>query len=69
MLIDTLLVNADVITIDHRLPRAAAVGIVGERVVFVGDAAEAADLSARRTIDLGGRTVVPGFNDAHSTLR
>lgn len=68
MLIDTLIVNADVVTIDQRRPRAAAIGIVGEQIVFVGDADDAAGLSARRTIDLGGRTVVPGFNDAHQHM-
>lgn len=68
MRLDTLLTGANAITIDGRRPRAEAVGIVGERIVFVGSAAEAAELSARRVVDLGGRTVVPGFNDAHQHM-
>lgn len=68
MRLDTLLTGANALTIDGRQPRAESVGIVGERIVFVGSAAEAAELSARRLVDLGGRTVVPGFNDAHQHM-
>ncbi len=42
--------------------------IRGERVVAVGSTAEIAAQAGASTrgIDLGGRTVVPGFNDAHA---
>ena len=65
---DLLLHNGNLITVDPRRPRATALGIIGERIVFVGDEAAAADVSTRRRIDLGGRTVVPGFNDAHQHM-
>lgn len=68
MKLDLLLRNANVVTVDRRRPRATSIGIIGEHLVFVGDDADAADLSARRTVDLGGRTVVPGFNDAHQHM-
>ena len=68
MRVDTLLMNANVITIDTRQPRAQSIGIIGEQVVFVGDEAEGNELSARRRIDLGGATIVPGFNDAHQHM-
>ena len=67
-LLDVVLTHANVVTIDQRRPRAEAIGIVGESIAWVGTVAEAAELSARRRIDVGGRTVVPGFNDAgHSS--
>ncbi len=68
MQLDTLLTGANVVTIDHRRPTASAIGIVGDRLVFVGTDDEAAGLAARRTVALGGRTIVPGFNDAHQHM-
>ncbi|MDX1394061.1 MAG: amidohydrolase family protein [Gemmatimonadota bacterium] len=41
----------------------ADVGVRGDRIVAVGDLSGA---GAARVIDLGGRTVVPGFIDIHS---
>jgi predicted amidohydrolase YtcJ len=64
----TLFVNANALTMDPRTPRASAVAITNGRIAAVGDTDE---LLARRdrdteVIDLGGRTVVPGFVDAHN---
>lgn len=44
-----------------------AIAIRGERIVAVGDATEVGVLRGRRTrvVDLRGRTVTPGFQDAH----
>jgi predicted amidohydrolase YtcJ len=49
------------------LPGATAVAVAGERVVAVGgDADMAAWITPRtRVVELRGRLVVPGFNDAH----
>ncbi|MGY9075143.1 MAG: amidohydrolase [Acidimicrobiales bacterium] len=66
--LDTLLVNGRFVTMDNGVPHASTIGIIGERIVLVGDVNAAAGLSARRTIDLDGRTVVPGFNDAHQHM-
>ncbi len=64
---DTVLLNGHVFTGDPANPWAEALAIRGDRVIAVGTTAEVAALassvSARR--DLGGRAVVPGFNDAH----
>ena len=66
---DTLLVNGRIFTANPAQPWAEALAIRGERIVAVGTtAALAVDGEATRRIDLGGRTVVPGFNDAHLTL-
>jgi N-acyl-D-amino-acid deacylase len=41
----------------------ADVGILGDRIAWVGPLPEA---SARRTLDLGGRVLAPGFIDLHT---
>lgn len=46
--------------------REHAIAVHQGRIVALGDAA--AGLSARRTVDLGGATVVPGFHDAHNHM-
>src|SRR6476646_2200060 len=49
---------------------AEAVGVRDGRIVCVGrndDVLHAADATTRR-IDLGGRTLIPGFNDAHAHI-
>ncbi len=67
--IDLLLKNATFLTMDDANPLAEAVGIRGDRIVWVGDAEQARDLThVGRELDLGGATVVPGFNDAHNHL-
>lgn len=65
---ETLYFNAKVITVDSSNPRAEAVIVSGERIVFVGSTHEAtARVSARaRKINLKGKTLVPGFNDDHT---
>ncbi|MFN8094441.1 MAG: amidohydrolase [Vicinamibacteria bacterium] len=57
-------------TVDARRPRAAAVAVRGDRVVAVGGDADVALLVGPRTrvVELAGRTVVPGFDDAHAHL-
>ena len=65
---DLVLHHGSFFTVDASQPRAEAVAIAGDRFVAVGSNAEMlglADGSARK-VDLGGRTVVPGFIDAHS---
>jgi predicted amidohydrolase YtcJ len=64
---DTILVNGKVFTSNSEQPWAQAIAIRGERIVAVGatEAIAATAGAATRRIDLGGRTVVPGFNDAH----
>jgi hypothetical protein len=65
---DLVLHGGNVITIDPRQPKAEAIAIAGERILAVGSDAEVAALSgsATKKVDLGGKTVVPGFIDAHS---
>src|SRR3989449_6232204 len=65
---DLILLRANVITMDAARPRARAIAIAGDRRLAVGDEAEVPGLArpGARRVDLAGRTVVPGFIDAHS---
>jgi predicted amidohydrolase YtcJ len=65
---DTLIVNARVNTLDPRRPRADAIAIKGERILAVGSESELSSFKGEKTkvIDAGGRTVIPGLNDAHT---
>jgi predicted amidohydrolase YtcJ len=67
---DTVLLNGKVFTANPAQPWAQAVAIRGDRIVAVGDTASISALagSATRRVDAGGRTVVPGFNDAHTHI-
>lgn len=68
--IGSILVNAKVLTMDPGRPRAEAVALAGERIVAVGSNANIRRLasSSASTIDCQGRTLLPGFNDAHIHL-
>jgi predicted amidohydrolase YtcJ len=61
-------VNGNLLTQDPERPRADALAADGERILAVGSRAEveAAARRGSRRVDLGGRTLVPGFNDAHA---
>ncbi len=64
-----ILRNARAITFDPALPRASAVALAGDRILAVGGE-EVAGLATASTevIDLGGATLIPGFNDAHAHM-
>jgi hypothetical protein len=65
---DLIFHNGKVWTVDAAQPQAQAVSIGGERILQVGS--DAAILALRgagtRLIDLHGRLLLPGFNDAHT---
>lgn len=64
--VSLLLFNGKVFTADEKFTTAEAVAIEGERIVAVGTARELRNqFQAAREIDLQGRLVTPGFNDAH----
>jgi len=67
---DTVFVNGTIVTANASQPRAEALAVRGERIVAVGTSTEIAAMagSATRRIDLAGRVVVPGLNDAHLVL-
>jgi len=67
---DLLLHHGIVHTLDPTQPRAEAVAIAGHRIVAVGDDGELRGLLAPggQTLDLQGRSVLPGFTDGHTHL-
>jgi len=64
---DVVLTGGRVHTVDDSRSTAEAVAVREERIVAVGTAADIAPLIGPRTrvVDLGGRLLVPGFQDAH----
>ena len=64
---ETLIRNANIITMDPRQPRAEAVAILDGKFIGVGTSAELTNLVGpnTRVLDLTGKTVLPGFIDAH----
>ncbi|UCC60042.1 MAG: amidohydrolase [Dehalococcoidia bacterium] len=63
---DLVLYNANILTVDSRRPRAELVAVGAGEIVWVGCNDDLELFKARsRLINCEGRTVVPGFNDAH----
>jgi predicted amidohydrolase YtcJ len=63
--IDLIVVNANIYTVSEKQPHAEAIAVKGDRIVFVGSNEDAEKFHAKRVIDLGGKTVVPGLTDSH----
>jgi predicted amidohydrolase YtcJ len=64
---DLILTHGKIWTENPKQPEVEAIAIVGNRIVALGDSAAISALAGPHTtvIDLKGRRVVPGFNDAH----
>jgi predicted amidohydrolase YtcJ len=64
---DLVVRGANVITVDTNRPRAEAFAVTSGKFVAVGTAKDMAAFIGPRTkiLDLAGKTIVPGFNDAH----
>ena len=67
---DLILADGIIITIDSARPRAEAVALKQGRILAVGSAQDIRSLKGTRTevIELKGKTVIPGFNDAHNHM-
>src|SRR5437016_2303134 len=65
---DLILHNGNILAVNDRGPHAQAVAIVRDRFLAVGSDSEVMNLASAATkkIDLGGKTVSPGFIDAHA---
>jgi predicted amidohydrolase YtcJ len=63
--VDLLLTNGNVYTVTEKQPKAEAVAVKANRIVFVGSNEDAKKFHAAKIMDLRGRTVVPGFTDSH----
>ncbi len=64
---DLILLNGKIFTSDAAHPYVEALAIRGERIVATGTTEKIRSLAGPLTkrIDLGGRVVIPGINDAH----
>ena len=67
---DVIFHNGKVITVDARNAIAEAAAVTANRISVVGPTAEVFQSRGDNTliIDLAGRPLLPGFNDAHTHL-
>ena len=63
--VDLILHHAQVITVDRAFTLKTAVAVKGDRIMAVGGEELLDAYSASKVIDLGGRTLMPGFIDTH----
>lgn len=65
---DVILYNGHIWTADEQQPRAQAVAVSEGRIFAIGSNDEVLPLASASTrkFDLGWKTVLPGFNDAHA---
>ena len=70
MSIDKIFVNGNVVTMNPDSPQSSAFGIMGGRFCAVGSDDELRNYADPTAIvvDLGGKTVVPGFIETHNHL-
>lgn len=64
---DMIVTNARILTMDPDRPTASALAIAGGRILAVADEAEIEALAGAKTqrVDGGGRSLLPGFIEAH----
>jgi predicted amidohydrolase YtcJ len=67
---DIVFKNGNVYTANDRSPKAQAIAVKADRIVYVGSNAGAQQYigTNTRVVDLHGNTVLPGFADAHQHL-
>ena len=67
-MIDRILYNGNIVTLDDTEKRVSALALSGERIVATGSDDEILTLATATTIkqDLAGRTVIPGLVQRHT---
>src|SRR5271157_5592810 len=65
---DLVLFNGKIVTVDDAFSIRQAIVVKDGRIVAVGGNELRNQYAAARTIDLGGRMVLPGFHDTHIHL-
>ncbi|MFW9962358.1 MAG: hypothetical protein ACFFCX_02250, partial [Candidatus Sifarchaeia archaeon] len=65
---DIIIYNGEILTMEQSPAQIEALAIKGEYIVAVGNESDILTMAGSDTqfIDLEGRTLLPGFNDAHS---
>jgi predicted amidohydrolase YtcJ len=69
--VDTIVINANIRTMEAAHPGAEALAVKDGRIVALGDSHSIRDLAngGTRSVDAGGRLVLPGFQDTHIHLQ
>lgn len=64
---DLVIKNANIRTMDDKRSVVRAIAVVNGRIIALGSDDEIAKLVGKKTqvLDAGGKTIIPGFNDAH----
>ena len=67
---DLVIFNGKIFTSDAEHPYVQGLAVRGERIIAIGDSRTIKSMAGAgtRRIDLGGRTVIPGINDAHNHI-
>src|SRR5437773_9917055 len=63
--VDLVLANGNIYTVHDKQPKAEAIAVKGDRIVFVGSNEDAKKFHAAKVIDLRRHTLVPGLTDSH----
>ncbi len=65
---ELILYNGNIFTVNPKEPTAQALAIAGGRLMAIGNNADILKMGTAKTkkVDLGSKTVLPGFIDAHS---
>src|SRR2546430_421748 len=63
--VDLVLANGNIYTEHDKQPKAEAIAVKGDRIVFVGSNEDAKKFRAAKVIDLRRHTLVPGLTDSH----
>ncbi|NBC22305.1 MAG: amidohydrolase family protein [Gammaproteobacteria bacterium] len=66
--VDLIVHDARILTLDQAGTRARTMAVRDGQIVALGDAALLKQYTAERTVDLDGRTVMPGFIDSHTHI-
>jgi len=66
----TLIVNADIVTVNDAQPSAEAMAISGDRIIAIGSEAQVREAISGygQLMDLDGRTMIPGLFETHDHL-
>lgn len=65
---DMVITNANIYTVNENQPKAAAIAVAGDTIVFVGSNEEASDWIGEETqvLNLAGKTLTPGLIEGHA---
>jgi predicted amidohydrolase YtcJ len=64
---DLVVWHANIHTMDDSKPRATALAVAGDKILWIGDDRDAGQYMGEKTrvVDAGGRLLLPGFIDSH----